>query len=79
MSINDLIFSFLWLSNIPLYSYSTLPSIWASLVAQLVKNVPANSGDAEMSIFRLTSIPTELKILDVGPSDQCFSKPSRLF
>ena len=46
MSINDLIFSFLWLSNIPLYSYSTLPSIWASLVAQLVKNVPANSGDA---------------------------------
>ena len=39
-------FSFLWLSNIPLYIYSTLPSIWASLVAQLAKNLPANAGDA---------------------------------
>ena len=46
MSTNNLIFSFLWLSNIPLYSYSTLPSIWASLVAQLVKNLPVNAGHA---------------------------------
>ena len=65
-----------WTVHVRIVSYTTSASQRDVLHATAT---PSSRNLLEMSIFRLTPIPTELKILDVGPSDQCFSKPSRLF